>query len=202
MQQRVFAVALALACACSASLLPGCATQPAASAAVPVERPARASIDAFTLDGRIAVQQGERRNAANISWRHAADRDEMLFATPLGQGLAELTRDAGGGHLRLADRREFAAADWDSLAAQVLGAPLPLSALPRWVLGAIPPRHAGDMTRDEQGRPRQVRSDGWRIDYLDYESPAATALPTLIELHRDDDGIEVRLKVDDWQLNP
>ncbi len=186
-----------MALAVVVSLLPGCAQLPTSGALPAMSRPARAAIDAYSLDGRIAVRDGERSHAANLFWRHAAVRDEMLFTTPLGQGLAELTRDEAGARLRLADRREFAAADWDELASQLFGLALPLSALPRWLVGNVPASVA-PLELDPQGRPRRVRSDGWRIDYLEYESPAADALPTLIELRRDD--IEVRLKIDEWQL--
>lgn len=186
-----------MALALAVSLLPGCAQLPAGGALLAMQRPARAAIDAFALDGRLAVRDGERSNAANLFWRHAAVRDEMLFTTPLGQGLAELTRDEAGAHLRLADRREFAAADWEGLTSQLFGLALPLSVLPRWLVGDVPAK-ADHVELDAQGRPRRLLSDGWRVDYLDYETPAADALPTLIELRRDD--IEVRLIIDEWQL--
>jgi outer membrane biogenesis lipoprotein LolB len=44
-----------------------------------------------------------------------------------------------------------------------------------------------------------VWDDGWQIAYLVYESAAPDALPTLIELRRDD--IDVRLKIDTWQID-
>ena len=199
MSHKSPAAALALALAITLSLLSGCALLPSGSGAAPPPRQARADIQVFTLDGRIAVQQATQRHSSNLSWRHAAARDEMLFATPLGQGLAELTRDSGGARLLLADRREFVAADWEGLAAQVFGFSLPLSALSRWLVGAVPAT-ARDVALDALGRPQHLLSDGWRIDYLDYESAHANALPTLIELRRAEDDIEVRLKIDEWQV--
>ncbi len=191
---------ITFACTCAVSLLAGCAGMNATPIMPPIERPTRASIDAFSLDGRISIREGERRNAANIFWQHAPDRDEMLFSTPLGQGLAELTRDAGGAHLRLADHREFAAADWEGLARQLFGVSLPLSALPRWVIGAALQGSADKGASDAAGRPQWRLIDGWRIDYRDYESSATNALPTLIELRRDADDIEMRIKVDAWTI--
>jgi len=188
--------ALALALTLVLSILPvGCAQLPGSAAQQTPQRAPRASIVAFTFSGRIAVQQDGRNHVSNINWQHAAARDEILLTSPLGQGLAELTRDSAGAHLKLADRREFAAADWEGLAAQVFGMPLPLSALPRWLVGDIP-AGAQSIALDETGRPRQVLIDGWRIGYLDYESASANALPTLIELQRGD--IEMRLKVNEW----
>ncbi|HTY04394.1 MAG TPA: outer membrane lipoprotein LolB [Rhodocyclaceae bacterium] len=131
------------------------------------------------MEGRIVVRQSQSSHYANISWRHEPAQDQILLTTPLGQGVAELVRDAYGARLRTADRREVVAPDWDSLAEQVFGAKLPLSDLPSWVAGEAPPP-----------------TSGWRVAYLDYQDDAPDALPTLIEVKRDD--IEVRLKITEW----
>jgi outer membrane lipoprotein LolB len=164
-------VPLAVACAV---LLTACAPV--------LQRPIgpTAPVDAarFQLEGRLSVRQGETRHHVGISWRHAGNSDEILLTGPLGQGVAELTRDAGGARLTTSDRQSLAAADWESLAERAFGARLPLSEMPRWVVGAAPAPSV----------------DGWRIDYLEYES----GLPVLMELRRGD--IELRLKVDAWSL--
>jgi outer membrane lipoprotein LolB len=133
----------------------------------------------FELTGRVSVRQGENRYHANIAWRHDAAGDEILLTTPLGQGVAQLTRDSGGARLVTADRREWQAADWESLAERLFGVRLPLDDLPSWLAGRAP-----------------VAGGGWRVEYLDYQSGAPAALPTLLEVKRDD--IELRLKVDEW----
>jgi outer membrane lipoprotein LolB len=133
----------------------------------------------FELDGRIVVRESQSRHYANISWRHDATHDEILLTTPLGQGVAELSRDARGARLVTADRKEFLATTWEGLAEQVFGTRLPLDDLPAWLAGR-PPNPAS----------------GWRVEYLEYQSEAADALPTLIEARRGD--IELRLKVSEW----
>lgn len=141
------------------------------------------TIDVFNLDGRIAVRQGEQREYVNIAWRHDTQRDNILLTTPLGQGVAELSRDDSGAKLVTADRREVSAPDWEELAARVLGVRLPLNDLPKWLTGHRP----------DPG-------SGWQIEYIDYQSEAADALPTLIELKRDD--IDVQVKIDEWNRTP
>lgn len=175
----------------------GCACLPKNTGEAPLLQKAatRGEAGLFTLDGRIAVHDGERHYASNLYWQHDVDRDELLFTTPLGQGIAELTRNNAGARLVFADRRELTATGWENLAAQVFGIPLPLTALPRW-LKAEAPADASDIRRDATGRLQQLRIDGWLIRYLDYESEQATALPTLIELEHGD--IAVRLKIDAW----
>jgi outer membrane lipoprotein LolB len=141
------------------------------------------ALQAFSLDGRIAVRQGETRHYANVTWQHDRGSDSILVTTPLGQGVAELSRDVAGARLVTADHREIVAPDWESLAKRALGARLPLDDLPAWLTGHPPPP-----------------GSGWRVDYLDYQSEAADALPTLIEIRRDD--LYVRLKIDHWSVTP
>jgi len=166
-------------------LLPFCAAILAACASLPppatVSPPPGFSDGSFALEGRLSVRQGETRHHVGISWRHEAARDEIFLSGPLGQGLAELTRDATGARLLTADRQMTSAADWESLAERAFGARLPLSNLPRWLAApvTVPPEPTFSI-------------DGWRIDVLD----VADGRPVLIELRRDD--IEARLRIDSW----
>jgi outer membrane lipoprotein LolB len=156
-----------------ALLLAGCAAVPVVS-----HRPAAPDIAQFSFLGRLAVRQGETRYHVNVDWHHDARRDEILLTTPLGQGVAEIVRDAAGARLTLADKRSFVADDWSALSRQVFGFPLPLNASARWLLGDV------------------TASEGWRVTVVQRETDAPDALPTVIELERDD--IAVRLKIDEW----
>lgn len=156
--------------------LGACTNLPSASSLAP-RQPAH-EISAFAFTGRIAVRQGEHRHHVKVDWRHTAANDEILLSTPLGQGVAELTRDAQGARLELADRRSYAAADWSDLSAEVFGFRLPLSGALRWLLGDL------------------SDTGGWQVRIEERESGAPDALPTIIELERDD--IAVRVKIDEW----
>lgn len=146
------------------------------------------------MDGRVAAHRGDTHHYANISWRHAPAGDDIVLTTPLGQGVAQLSRSAEGARLKVADGRVVAAADWEELSARVFGFALPLEGMPRWLLGDV-----AATQRDGKDRPQTALANGWVIRYLGYESDAADALPVLVDFRRDD--IEVRLKVDSWQLN-
>lgn len=175
-------------------LLAGC-TLPATRPADTAVQPPRALITTFALDGRLAVRNGETRYSANVSWRHSITHDEILLSGPLGQGLAELVRDDSGARLTLSDHHQIAAANLDQLSAELFGVALPLTDMARWVLGDA---GNGNVTAaDDPQRPRQMTVRGWTIELLDWESAASGALPTLIDIHRDDLG--ARLKVVEWQ---
>lgn len=183
------------------TLLGACAQLPGLTALDPgsARPPTRINTTGYRLAGRIAVRQGQQHHAANLTWQHSTDRDEILLTTPLGQGVGELTRDQAGAKLTTADKREFRAPDWQSLSAQVFGLALPLSALPRWLLAEVASDALG-VKRDGLGRPMRMLVHDWQIAYLEYQGETSDALPSLIELKHDD--IEVRLKVDEWQLSP
>ncbi|MFN3883797.1 MAG: lipoprotein insertase outer membrane protein LolB [Rhodocyclaceae bacterium] len=153
--------------------LAGCAAAPIA-----LPRAAPADIGQFALSGRLAVRQAEARHHVHVDWRHTPYDDILLLTTPLGQGVAELARDDFGARLTLADGRHFVAADWNQLALEALGIPLPLDGAIRWLLGDL------------------SDTGGWRVMILERENGSPDGLPTLIELERDD--IAVRFKIDEW----
>ena len=175
------------------ALTAGCAT---VDLSAPVSRPARETIEAFRIEGRIAVRHGSESFSAGIDWRHDAQSDEIVVSGPLGQGLARLTAGGGTALLETADQKRFMAADLEGLSEQVFGTRLPVSELARWVLGRT--SSGGAARQDEAGRLAGLAEQGWVIEYLRYESGARDALPELL-LARSE-GVEVRLKIDTWSL--
>lgn len=171
----------------------GCAMLEPAPAAT---RPARETIEAFRIEGRIAVRRAGESFSAGIAWRHDEQSDEIVVSGPLGQGLARLTAGGGTALLETSDQKRYAAADLEGLSEQVFGTRLPVSGLGRWVLGRS--GFGGAARLDAAGRLVGLSEQGWTIEYLRYESEAPDALPELLLARRED--VEVRLKVDSWSL--
>ncbi len=154
-------------------------------------------LQSFAADGRISLRQGQRSDHLQFDWRHAPGRDVVLFSSPLGQGLAELGRDASGAWLVVPGEVERRAPDLSTLAQQVFGTPLPLEALAEWLRGAQPAA-SGEV-------------DGWRIAVTESAlhgtlsagetaSPAGKRrLPRRLEASRDD--VELRIVIDGWDSN-
>jgi outer membrane lipoprotein LolB len=185
-RRRLLFAACLLPAACAAPLQRSLVRGPGSP------RPLRRQITGFTLGGRIAVRSEQNRYSGELSWRHTPTDDNILISGPLGQGLAELVRDASGAHLTTAERREYSAPDLDQLASQVFGFGLPLAGMAHWIVG-----NADTTQRDDAARPQRAVVDGWSIEYLDWEEESANALPLLIEMRRDE--LEVRLKIIEWQ---
>jgi outer membrane lipoprotein LolB len=184
-----------LLAAMAALIVSACAAVPSA---LPPSgpRPARNDIGQFALAGRVAVRNGPDSFSARIEWTHAPDgRDEILITSPLGQGVARLRADRLGASVETAEGQRHEAPDLDALSEQVFGARLPLSQLPRWVVGQVWNAVDG-LELDAAGRPLRFADQGWTVAYLDYEDATPQALPTLIRLQHGD--LELRLKVDQW----
>ncbi len=176
-----------------ALLLAACSQQPVKD----VQRPLRESIASYVLEGRVSVRRGNDARQAGIVWQHDTASDVIELSGPLGQNAARLTRDISGAHLQTASRESYSAPDWETLSERVLGVALPLNNMALWATARF--QRNVPVRRDASSRPLHAVVDGWQIDYLAYESALPEALPSLIEINRDD--IVVRLKVDQWQAN-
>jgi len=180
----------ALFCVCL--LFAGCATieQPPAPAA-PIG-------DAFQLSGRVSVKYGAEAASGKITWQHDAAGDDLLFSTPLGQGVARIVRQGGLVSLTTSDHKVYQASDVETLTEQVLGWRLPLAGLPDWVRGRAVAGAPAQTRLDSAQRLAELRQSGWLVEYLAHKSDNGP--PALLRLSREE--VEIRLVIDQWQAAP
>ena len=136
----------------------------------------------FTAEGRISLRQGDRSEHLRFSWEHGPGSDVVLLMSPLGQGLAELTRDASGVRLLRPNQAAISAATLPQLAQRAIGAPVPLDAVADWLRGAQPAL-SGEV-------------DGWRVVVSDTSAFRQHRLLRVMEARRED--VEFKLVVDEW----
>ncbi len=168
-------------------------------ASTPVVLVPTAKVDAFVLTGRIAVQQGDKRQSAGLRWTHRAQSDTVDLLTPLGSTAARIYRDAQ--HATLQREQQVQAADTlEGLMQQVLGWYLPLTGLQDWVLARPMPGVAAEASRNASGQVDTLLQNGWRIRYSRYPNTQAEALPIRMQLEYQD--LRVTLLLDEWVWNP
>jgi len=158
--------------------------------------PQRDALSDFTLDARFALHHADKPYFGRLSWHHSDDGEQVLLASPLGQGIAEMISNPGGARLTASDGQSYAAESIEILTQQVLGYPLPIKQLADWVRG----RSTGG-TREEAdayGRPLRLREEVWCIDY-EYDSSAIQALPSRLFITREGaEGFDLRLRIEEW----
>ena len=117
----------------------------------------------FDMAGRIAARYREEAFSGIVTWRHAADGDEMLLSTPMGQGVARIVRQGEAIVVTTSEGQEYSDRDGEALTERVLGFRLPLGGLADWVRGRSAPALEARgwkveyQERDEQGRPARLR---------------------------------------------
>jgi outer membrane lipoprotein LolB len=136
----------------------------------------------FTTEGRISLRQGDRHDHVRFRWEHTPESDVVLLMSPLGSGLAELTRDATGARLMRPNQPLVVADSLPLLAQRVFGASLPLEAMADWLRGAHPALSG--------------ETDGWHVVISDTAPFRQHRLLRVMEANRDDVGF--KLIVDDW----
>jgi outer membrane lipoprotein LolB len=147
----------------------------------------------FAVQGRISVQYGEQSMSGLLNWQAEPASDEILLSSPLGQGLASITRDASGLSLTRPGQPTATAESAEDLTESTLGFRLPLSGLRYWIQGKAYPERASSVRLGEAGEFQQIIQDDWTIDYLEYRE----SLPRKINVKRE--GMQIRLVIDEWQ---
>lgn len=147
----------------------------------------------FELSGRFAVSYRGEANTGNLAWRHGADAEELLITSPLGQGVARISRTGRDVVLTTPEPREYRATDAESLTEQVLGFRLPLAGLADWVR-ARPAPGASQSRRDAEGRLAELEQGGWKIQYLEYDEGRRPS-----RLRMTFPGVDLRLAITEWK---
>lgn len=147
----------------------------------------------FELTGRIAARYRDEASSGTLAWRHHATGDDVLLSSPLGQGLARITRDGEAVTLETGDGKRYTAADAETLTEQVLGFRLPLRGLADWVRARPATDAPAQAQYAQDGRLLSLEQRGWRIEYTSYEG----ARPKVLKLNYP--GLELRLAISEWK---
>ena len=190
---------------CGAVLLTGC-TAPLAVAPVTLSRAqaeaALTALDAFSLDGRAAISQGERGTQASLNWSQQGEDARLRLSGPFGAGAMRLELE--NQVLSIEDSRgtRLAGADAEEALARQLGFTPPVAALRWWVLGLPAPGAEAVEQRDAEGRLAHLEQDGWQVEYLEYRDHALPQgrldLPRRLRATRE--KLDLRLVIDRWSL--
>ncbi|WP_323122978.1 lipoprotein insertase outer membrane protein LolB [Burkholderia alba] len=187
--------------AAAAVVLAGCAAPPArAPAAQAGGAPIIMQNHAYT--GRFAVQYsdslGNPRNVyGNFDWQENGDDVSIELRSPLGQTLAIVKSSPRAASLELPNRQPQYAADVGELMQNTLGFALPLNGLRYWLQPTPSPATQATTVRDPQDgtRIKEIRQDGWTIDYVAYADAPATGVKR-VNLVRQDPPLDIKLVLD------
>ncbi|KMY86817.1 Outer membrane lipoprotein LolB precursor [Candidatus Paraburkholderia calva] len=185
-------------------MLSGCAVQPRTP--TPTTTNASNSLSTQTqraYRGRFAVtyndQQGVQRNAyGNFDWQENGDTVTLQLRNPLGSTMAIVTSSPSLATLELPNRQPVNAENVSELMQNTLGFALPVEGLRYWLQPSAAPNSRAKTELDpdsNNGRPKQIKQDGWTIDYVAYADAPATGVKR-VNLSRDEPPLQIKLVFD------
>lgn len=204
----------------TALALSGCASVPSppisagAESAWQSRQAALAAIPAWTLAGRIAVNNdtasdgapdaannnvGSAINvSATLNWAQQPNDYRIEVVPPFGQGAINLEGNDAGVMIRLPGGRRLSATDPEALLYQQTNLRLPISSLRYWVMGRPDPAFAADKALDDSGRALWLEQSGWRVEFLRYAQINGLDMPDKLTVTRP--PLRLRLVIDRWEL--
>jgi outer membrane lipoprotein LolB len=181
----------------------GCATLPPPGSMDdwPARRAALQALDAWTLDGRIAVAAGENGFSGGFDWSQRGPRADVALAGPMGGTALEIHVD--GDALTVNQRGEtWSGDDARRLIEERIGPghALPVAEMRYWLVGAPAPGAPHEETLGDDRRLSSLAQSGWRIQYKSYDAVGRLALPARLEMTTE--GLRLRVAVSNWRLPP
>jgi outer membrane lipoprotein LolB len=152
----------------------------------------------WTLDGKLAISDGDDGGSGNLEWRTRPGLSELDFRGALGRGAWQLDIQPGRSVLNLADGGSWEATEVSILVRQHVGWDVPVDALSWWVRGLTAPGRFSKRSLDDDGRLTLLSQQGWKVEYQRYREFSGVALPTKLEARKG--KRQVKLVMRNWTL--
>jgi outer membrane lipoprotein LolB len=164
----------------------------------PAERQELYDVEAWSVDGRIAVHSEGDAWHAGFSWRHDSVEDVLHIAGPLGQGAVDIVLRGQWIQITRSDGTREVSERPEELLQARLGVAVPLSALRYWILGLPEPDFEHVSRHDSSGQLRALKQLGWDVIYERYSGEGGWVLPTKMLVMQAD--IRLKIVIDQWHL--
>jgi len=185
-------------------LLPACAHLPVGSDGLSYDarRTALATVAAWDIRGRLAVDAGGRAFTGSFDWHQRADALDLAVRGPLGAGVlhvagtpSSMTFTARGETRTLTDPEPELSA--------LLGWWLPVGSLRAWLLGLTDPDFRASTENGADGTLAAFEQRQWRATFPTYQLAALPGRQTGVLVPRRIDlahgELKLRLTIDDWR---
>jgi len=154
-----------------------------------------AQLDIWSLDGRLAVSNGDDGGSGNLHWLQGAHHYELEVQAPVTRQTWRLLVKPGLARLDGLDGGPREDSDAETLLAREVGWVLPLADLASWVRGARGDG-ASSLRFAEDGLPLELAQHGWLVEYRGWDRQISPPMPTKIFVQRGKQ--KVRLVITRW----
>jgi outer membrane lipoprotein LolB len=152
----------------------------------------------WSLEGRLAVSNGEDGGSGHLNWQEQAGGSRMDFHGAMGRGAWRLLSDGQGAVLEMADGARFQAESVDELIRAQLGWEIPVDTLAWWVRGMAAPGEIQFQVLDDEGHLNTLHQRDWAIEFGNYRQFGELQLPVKMTARQEKKS--VKLAIRRWEL--
>lgn len=155
-------------------------------------------VSSWELSGAIAAKNKNKGWTASINWLQKGPQNyQIRLFGPLGSGTVII--DKKGGQVTYKDGpKTIRSSNANTLLAEQTGIRLPVDNLYYWARGMEAPGGVQSKKYDNYGHLKQLRQDGYTINFLSYTSVKGKDLPSKVQLTGHD--IFIKLIVKRWVI--
>ncbi len=157
-------------------------------------------LNAWSLQGRVALSNGRDGGSGRFDWKQNGPRYEVGLSAPVTRQSWRLSGDAAGAQLEGLEGGTRSGADATALLMEATRWEIPVAALASWARGLrADARHGVATIRyGSDGRLARIEQGGWVIDYGDWRASAIPGIELPNRLNASRGEARVRLVVDRW----
>jgi outer membrane lipoprotein LolB len=195
-------VRAALAAVTMLLALAGCRTAPAPVIGPGADAPwqeqyaALATLNRYSLNGRVAVAASGQGFTANLRFRREPDRSEMMLDGPMGIGGYRITLERDELEVFGSNGEQLDGTSARAELEQRLGVALPIEQLHWWLLG-VPAPGPGEHIQPANEEIREFLQNGWQVSIQSRAPALGFSLPQRLTAERD--GARLKLLVESWR---
>jgi outer membrane lipoprotein LolB len=154
------------------------------------------SLAAWDLEGRLAVDTGERGYQAGVRWRQRDAALDLTVRGLLGAGSFQIVGDGANLTIRARGESEVLS-DPERQLSEKFGWWLPVTSLEHWLLGQADPAFDDRSVRGSGGTLASLEQRSWSIAYEEYQLAAGLLVPRRMTLRHS--TLELRLSITGWE---
>lgn len=156
-----------------------------------------AQVQAWSLDGRVALRTEDDGWTASLRWSQWSDFMEFRLRGSFGVGSTRVRGTPERMVVENSRGESWTTTDPEAELALETGWRVPLSSLRWWMIGLPAPGSEPETRRvNGDGHLVLLEQDGWSIYYEDYAVREGVALPGKLLI--ESEGIELRVRIRDW----
>lgn len=155
-------------------------------------------LDAWRMEGRLAIRTGRGGYNGTASWEQADQHLDFRFRGPFGFGGFRIHGDEGRLHIKATGREDMILNDPERDMQAQFGWSLPVYSMRHWMVGVPDPDAPAEETLDGQGRLTDLQQKGWQLRYDGYQTEAGLQLPRKIVMEHG--PVTIRVVADRWQV--